>query len=476
MVVVGGGIAGIAAACVLAERGVEVTLLEREARLGGRMRAQTESVDGAPFELAPVHTIHRHYYNLRSLLRRVDPQLASLRALDDYPVLGRDGTSESFANLPSTAPFNVLALLRRTPFVKLGDLRQLSGERARQLLLFDPQKSFAEHDTLSARSFLEELGLPPRAREMLFRVFTHAVFNDDATLSAAEMLASLHFHFLGNPEGMLFDVLDEPASDALLSPIERYLRSLGVEVLTGTNVRFVHRDKGDCVRVEHDGGPPIEARGLVIALHVRGLRVLAHDSPDLLADAGFARSVHDLAESPSYAVLRLFLDRAPSAERPPFASVAGFGCLDTVTWLDRIEGESRRFALRTGGSVVQLQGFGVPEIRSDAEVERELTASLFALYPELADARVLHTSLVRRADCPSFAPGTHATRPRVATPYGNIALAGDYVKLPFPSALLERAVASGFLAANTLLDRWDVRGERLYTLPPRAFLTSLIPR
>ena len=59
------------------------------------------------------------------------------------------------------------------------------------------------------------------------------------------------------------------------------------------------------------------------------------------------------------------------------------------------------------------------------------------------------------------------------TAYGNVALAGDWVKLPFPTALLERAAASGVMAANMLLDRWDVRGEPVWTLPPRGFMGSL---
>ena len=46
--VLGGGIAGIAAAVGLAERGVRVTLVEREAQLGGRVRAwPVEQADGS---------------------------------------------------------------------------------------------------------------------------------------------------------------------------------------------------------------------------------------------------------------------------------------------------------------------------------------------------------------------------------------------------------------------------------------------
>lgn len=482
VVVVGGGIAGIAAAVVLAERGVSVTLLERAPHLGGRMATNLRhdgaapAPTGVPFHAGPFSAFHRHYYNVRALLRRIDPELLLLRGLDDYPVLGPEGAQESFANLPSTAPLNVMALIRRTPFVSLSDLRKLSTERTRQLLLFDPLKHYAEHDAMPAGAFLDALGLPPRAREMLFRVFTHAVFNDESTLSASEMLASLHFYFLGNPEGMLFDVLEEPASDALFAPMARHLRALGVDVRTECSATIVHRDRGDRVRVETSSGDVLEASGLVLAQHVRGVRELVLASTDLRADPGFARAIEELAEGPSYAVWRLFLDAPLDESRKPFVSVAGLGLLDTISLHDRFEGESRRYAMRTGGAVVQLQSFALPEGKRDEDVKAELLASLHTLYPETASAHIVHEELVRRSDCPSFSPGSHAQRPRVATPYGNIALAGDYVKLPFPSALMERATASGFLAANLLLDRWDVRGEVVYTIPPRGFVTSLMGR
>ena len=73
----------------------------------------------------------------------------------------------------------------------------------------------------------------------------------------------------------------------------------------------------------------------------------------------------------------------------------------------------------------------------------------------------------------AFNPGSHAPRPRVSTPYGSVVLAGDFVKLPFPTALMERAASSGMLAANHLLDRWDVRGEPLYSIPQRGFMAGL---
>lgn len=474
VVVVGGGIAGIAAATVLAERGVEVTLLEREPFLGGRAGAYPERLpDGETFRMERgFPAFFRQYYNLRALLRRIDPELRSLKPLFDYPVIGEGGVVDSFAGLPTSPPLNVIALLRRTPFVSLSDLRKLGVESVRALLTFDPQRNYAEHDHETAASYLDRLALPARAREVLFRVFCHGAFHDEATISAAEMLLLLHFHFLGNPEGMAFDVPEEPTSDAIFAPFARYLQSLGVQVRFDAKAEKVSSSKGDKLLVESTAGA-FESDGCVLSLDVGGIKQLFSSSPDLTLDSELASGIAALSTSPSYAVLRLFLDRPPDASRPAYTVVAGNGLLDGIAIFDRLEGESRRWALRTGGSVVQLWAFGLPTDRTDEQVKKELLATLLRLYPELAQASVLHRVFLREQDRPAFPPGSGATRPKVGTAYGNVTLAGDWVKLPFAAALMERAAASGIMAANALLDRWDVRGEPVWTIPPRGFVAGL---
>ncbi len=473
-IVVGGGIAGISAALVLAERGVRVTLVEKGAQLGGRLASYPERLPGGDtFQMERgFSAFYRHYYNLRAILRRVDPDLAILRPLAGYPVLGPDGAEDSFANLPTTAPLNLITLLRRTPFVSLRDLRNVDAEAVRAMIGFDPQKAYARFDGESARAFLDRLNLPTKAREMLFRVFCHSVFHGEESVSAAEMLSMLHFYFLGNPEGMSFDVLEEPTGDVLFAPLARLLGRLGVELRLGESALEVLRERGDRIRVRTTGGE-LEGEGLVLAPEVRGLKAIYDASPPLAEDPTFAATMEALASCAPYVVFRLYYGLPTNDARPAFASIAGHGVLDSITLYDRFEGESRRYALRTGGSVVQLQAFGLDAARDDASIRVELKSTLARLYPELDGSEPLHEVYLRGAEGPSFAPGTGATRARVATPYGNIALAGDHVKVPFPSALMERAASSGVMAANALLDRWDVRGEALYTIPPRGFIASL---
>ena len=105
VVVAGGGIAGLAAATGLAERGVRVTLVEREPYLGGRVGGWTEpSPAGDQGGLAMsrgFHAFFRQYYNLRALLRRTDPGLARLVPLTDYPLVDAEGRA---GHLPRPAP------------------------------------------------------------------------------------------------------------------------------------------------------------------------------------------------------------------------------------------------------------------------------------------------------------------------------------------------------------------------------------
>jgi isorenieratene synthase len=53
-----------------------------------------------------------------------------------------------------------------------------------------------------------------------------------------------------------------------------------------------------------------------------------------------------------------------------------------------------------------------------------------------------------------------------------LVLAGDWVACDLPVALMERAATTGFLAANTLLNRWGVQGQDVWTTPMSGLLAS----
>lgn len=470
-VVVGGGIAGLAAATILSERGARVSLFERASTLGGR--AASWQVDGPGDHRYQMergfHAFFRQYYNLRALLRRVDPQLAALQPLVDYPVLGPAGEVQSFQGLPLQTPLNLAALVWRSPHMGLRDLLGVNVRAALEMLAYDPAATYARFDDVDAARYLDSLGFPPRARRMFFDVFAHSFFNPEGAMSAAEMLMMFHFYFTGNPEGLVFDVARRPLSSALWTRLGERLSAAGVGVHTGVGVVSIAGSPGQWRVIADGGDEPAEV--VVLALDVPGLRGLLAASPDLAAAApALARAAEGLAVTAPFYVLRLWLDRPVRADRAPFAGTTGVGALDNISVYERFQDESARWAAANQGSVVELHAYAVAEDASEPALRDELLAGLRALYPETATARIVHEHGLLRRDCPSFAPGSHRGRPRVETELPSVALAGDFVRLAVPSALMERAATSGFLAANTLLAPYGVAPEPIRTVPPRGLL------
>jgi isorenieratene synthase len=217
------------------------------------------------------------------------------------------------------------------------------------------------------------------------------------------------------------------------------------------------------------GGETRDVDLVVLALDVPGLQAVVAESPDL-DDGPFRRRVQALAVTHPFAVWRLWLDRPGAPGRAPFAGTTGVGSLDNISLYHLFEDESRSWARRSGGSVVELHAYAVAPGTTEAALREDLRSALDRFYPEYRGARVLEERLLVRRDCPAFAPGSHADRPGVATPHAGVALAGDFVRLPLPSALMERAVASGFLAANHLLAPHGARAEPVHSIPRRGLL------
>nr|WP_234389178.1 NAD(P)/FAD-dependent oxidoreductase [Streptomyces sp. CS149] len=463
--VVGGGIAGIAAATLLAERGARVTLYEREPGLGGRLAGwPTELADGTTVTMSRgFHAFFRQYYNLRGLLRRIDPDLGSLTRLPDYPLRHSSGLHDSFARIPRTPPLSAMGFVALSPTFGLRDLIRMNPRAALPLLDVRVPEVYDRIDSISATDFLNRIRFPEAAHHLAFEVFSRSFFADPQELSAAELVLMFHIYFLGSSEGLLFDVPDEPFPTALWDPLLRHLESHSVRVRTGCPVREVRPLLGSGLDISTDDGTD-RHDALVLALDSGGLRRVVAASPDL-GDADWRSRIARLRTAPPFLVSRLWLDRPVARDRPGFLGTSGYGPLDNVSVLNRWEGEAARWASRTRGSVLELHAYAVPPDADRSAVQHAALRQLHQVYPETRSARILDERHEWRADCPMFPVGGYRDRPGVRSPDPSVTVAGDIVRTDLPVALMERAATSGFLAANALLEAWGVRGQTLWTVP-----------
>jgi carotenoid phi-ring synthase / carotenoid chi-ring synthase len=470
VVVVGAGIAGLAAATGLAERGVTVEVFERQPYLGGRVGGWADTLpDGAAVGMnRGFHAFFRQYYNLRNLLRRIDSGLSMLTAVKDYPLVDAAGRRDTFRGLPQTPPLNALAFALRSPTFRPWNLLRLNARAAAPLVAVSVPDIYQRLDHLDADTFLRDINFPAAARHLAFEVFSRSFFADPTELSAAELATMFHIYFLGSSEGLLFDVANANFDVALWNPLSNYLQARGVKVYTGVTVTEVRAETG--FTVSADDGTQIAADAVVLATDVSGLQRIVADSPGL-GDETWRGRVAAMGTAPPFVVHRLWLDRPMNADRAPFLGAGGRPPLDNVSVLDRYEREAADWARTTGGSVVELHSYAVTEPHDG--LRDQLLGRLHELYPETAQARVVDERLLWAQDCPRFAPGDHAARPGVDGPDPALALAGDGIRIDVPVALMERAATTGWAAANRLLTHFGIAGHALHTVPVAGRSTAL---
>jgi isorenieratene synthase len=462
VLVAGGGIAGIAAAVGLAERGLPVIMVEPHQQLGGRVRSWPVRHGGDQVTMSRgFHAFFRQYYNLRSLIRRVDPALECLIPLADYPLVLAGGHADSFARIPRTPPLNLAAFVAQSPSFTVRDLAAVDVGAAMELLDVDFPGTFADYDGESATQFLDRLRFPDRARHLALEVFARSFFAHPSDFSAGELVAMFHAYFLGSSEGLLFDVPRDDYDTVLWAPLRRYLDELGVDVRLGVRVSGLLADEK--LQVELDSGDAVSAAAIVLATDSATLRTLLLDSG--VDDHGWRERVAAVAIAPPFAVWRGWLDRLVEKDRPPFLGTAGFGPLDNISVLERFEDGARRWSDAHGGSVVELHAYALVGEPDEREIRARLRAELDRIYPELSGAGVVAEEWLVRDDCPLAGTGAWADRLTVDTPDPRIKLAGDGIRCDYPVALMERAATTGFLAANSLLADRGLVGHDLWTVP-----------
>ena len=466
VVVVGGGLAGTAAALEAADAGCEVVLLERRPALGGLTRSFVRTLpDGSPLVVDNgQHVLLRCFTAHRALLERLgtagDVELTRL----DLPVRAPAGPAGGTGGarrvrtarlrrgaLP--APAHLLPVL--TGYRLLGVRQRLAVARAvaavARLDTTDPAV-----DARSLASFLDEHHQDAAVREAVWDVLCVATLNATAERASLALAATVVQRGLlaGRRDG---DVgwsavpLQRLHGDAAA----RALARAGVRVRTRAVVTALAATADGRWRATTRGGGAVEADAVVLAVPPAAAEALAPAGAVALAP-GWSRR---LGSSPILDV-HLVLDRRV-LDQP---LVAGAGSV--AQWVfDRTASsglEPRPAGSGVGGHRRQYLVVSVSAAHGlvDAPAARVVAVvrdALAALHPALSRARVLDAFVTREREATfDQRPGSAAHRPPSATAVPTLALAGAWTATGWP-ATMEGAVRSGHAGAAAVLTGLGVR-------------------
>ena len=425
--VVGGGLAGLAAAIECADHGADVTLYEGRSRLGGA----TFSFSRNGLELDNgQHVALRCCTAYLGFLRRIGVEsLLPMQSRLRVPILreGMPPAMLSRAALPP--PLHLAATLLR--YAPLGFRERLAAARAATALgKLDPDEPTLDGETFAA--WLRAHGQSERAIEALWNLIALPTLNlpaEDASLAAAVKV--FRTGLLDRADAADIGIPAVPFRRLHAEPAAAALERSGARLLVSTQVRRVTAER----EVVLDKGAE-QADAVILAV--------PHDAVSALAPPGTADSnaLSALGTSP---IVNVHVHYDRQVLDGPVAAAVG----SPVQWLfDRTAASGAS----EGQLVVVSLSHAVDEIgASVADLRERFVPALERVLPAARSARILDFAVTHEPRATfRAAPGTAALRPGARTPVAGVYLAGAWTSTGWP-ATMESAVRSGNEAARIAL-------------------------
>lgn len=264
VVVIGGGLAGLAAAYELSQRGFQVTLLERAAQLGGKIASWPIQVQGENFMMEHgFHGFFPQYYNLNQLVAELN-LTNNFRSLNSYAVVYKDGRyqPEVFRPSRSAFPWNIVDLAIASPNRLRWGLNLTKFEHwqvFREITGFKAQKSFQRLDHLTVTEWVGH-EFPQGLYDLYFLPFAKSSLNAPDVLSAGELMQFFHFYFFGNPEGLAFNGTRQDMGTSLVQPIAQAIQANGGRILTESTISEINWQQGKIHSLTYHQGATAELK------------------------------------------------------------------------------------------------------------------------------------------------------------------------------------------------------------------------
>lgn len=433
-VVVGGGLAGITCALHLADRGHQVTVLERAPALGGLCRSVADPTVGR------VDT-GQHVYlgccsHLEGLLARlgVRPALRQ-RRLELAVADPATGLTRALRAGPLPAPLHLLPVLARWP--GLGPRALVDARRVASSL---KDGGVSDLDDVPALGWLQSLGQSQAMIERLWEPFLVAACNLAlAECSAASAAQVISEGLLGSGSSAALRVPGEDLTAWLGPPALRQLEAMGVTVRLRFRVKGIRHQDGGLVAFD-EAGTEVPGNRVVLATRANHARIML--SQGGMEDEGLNRA-SEIPDSPIVNV-HLFTNRPFLPHPIVVVPRSPLQWLFDRSALNPSEGQRDNLFHSAISISAAREEVAIAEDRL-INMMWELCRSVF---PAAARTRLLGARVTREAHA-TFAPvaGSAACRPGPTTALPGILVAGSWTATGWP-ATMEGAVRSGEAAAQ----------------------------
>ena len=454
--IVGGGLAGLAAGCALAEAGCRISLYEKRPYLGGRASSYQHPGTGEVVDNCQ-HVLLGCCTNLIDLYRRTGVE-DKIRWYGELTFLEPGGRASRIA--PSFLP----APLHNGPSFLgahcLGLRDKLSIARVMMALL----PGVPEDNGQSFLAWLERYSPTHAALERFWKPILISALNEDldrvSVFYAGQVIRE---SFMKSAAAGRMGIPSIPLSDLYAAGLG-YIQARGGEVFLRASVEALAIEESG-VRLKTPQGD-VAADAVVVAVPSD---LAAKLLPEALRPAGIASLDEGLETSP-IAGIHLWFDRQIS-------ELDHAVLLDrTIQWMfhkSRIQ-SAIRGGDGAGGSYVELVVSAAKTLvsLSKNEIVDLALRELREFFPAAREAQLVKSTVIKEIHATfSPGPGVDRYRPAQATASERVFLAGDWTATRWP-ATMEGAVRSGYLAAEAVAKTANLEREQFLSpdLPARGFV------
>jgi squalene-associated FAD-dependent desaturase len=432
VLIIGGGLAGLAAAQALAPRGLRVTLVESRNRLGGRASSFNDAATGQLIDTCQ-HVSMGCCTNLAHFCKTI--------GIDDLlapqPILyfmTPDRRVSRFRAQPWPAPLHLLRSFAGVHYLTMAEkLRAAWG-------LLQLQRH-APDDDPPFEVWLAKNHQTPRLVDRFWGLVLVSALNETPDRIGLRYARKVFVDaFLKHPRGFEVEIPSVPLGRLYGEELTRWLATHDVEVQMPCGVKKLLIQDGAVTGLDMRDDQRLTADWYISAAPFD--RLLDLLPTDVIERHPYFANLTNLEISPITSV-HCWFDRRAS-ELPHVVLIDCVG-----QWVfHRGETTPGEWYVQVVVSAArQFRGLG------HDEVERKVVAELRRLFPALADARLLRVRVVtEHAATFSAVPGVDRWRPVQTSPITNLFVAGDWTATGWP-ATMEGAIRSGYLAAEALLAR-----------------------